>query len=199
MNKAFVTVSLTPLFWLIFAHSQAQETLTPSWQAKGFVGTQRADTLGWNGGRYATNNGDLFGVGFSKRLTPRTSVGFELSRTKSKYTLNDAYISGTAAMLTAEYDFFYTSRYSVYGGLGLGLVRPTFELSGIGEVSETVKGSQATLGARYTVSPSTKLFIEARYIDTADHFSISGIGSLPSNATAEYNANGIVLGINYSF
>ena len=172
------------------------------WSVDLFAGSQSSDTLGWNGSRYDTDKGEMFGVGISKQVQPRMYLGFELSRTKAKYRVNDAYISGTTGMLTAEYDFFQSGRFSAYGGLGIGLTEPSFQQTNEKKYKETsILSGQAKLGARYVVTARSKVFIEARYLDTSEHFSIAGAGATPSpsNATAEYNAKGIVLGFSYSF
>lgn len=215
MKKALLTAMVVAISGQSFAHEDSHshnhdavvakpvmaKVYKPSWNIDVFGGKQRADTLGWGGGDYKTDSGNIFGVGLSKRVSTRTELGFELSGTKNHYSGFPNYLSGRAAMFTAKYDFVQRGGFSAYGGVGLGLVRASYSQLDGQKFAETVAGGQATLGMRFAVSPRAKLFVEARRVASKD-FSIAGAGSgagLPAGSTAEYEGNSVVLGFRYSF
>ncbi|MGB1311057.1 MAG: outer membrane protein [Leucothrix sp.] len=171
------------------------------WNADLFLGKQHAGSLGWAGADYKTDAGQSYGVGLSKQVSPRLGLGFEVGYTKNQYTNNKPnYLSGRYLMLTGEYDFVQKGRLSVYGGLGVGVIKTEyFNASTDHKHKDTITGGRLSLGARYAVTPKTKLFLEARHIDTFSNPKVAhnfGIGPLVG---AEYKGNSLLLGLRYTF
>jgi len=146
---------------------------------------------GWNvnifGGEQ--NNADFdksYGVGISKRVTPRAGVGFEVGYTKNQ-SINST--TGRSLMLTGEYDFIRYGRFSTYGGAGFGAMKVKNQTH-----SDTVAGGRLSLGARFSVTPRTKLFLEARRIDAFKDPRIAN-----NNGRFNYEGDSYLLGIRYRF
>lgn len=171
------------------------------WNVDVFTGKQRSDNLEWAGGNYNTDSGKSLGVGISKRVTPRTQVGFEVGYTKNEYsTFRPNYISGVSGMLTTTYDFVRYNRFEAYGGLGLGFVRVNYRNNTFNHRHrDTVAAGQVTLGARVAVTPRARLFLEARHINAFDDPKVAHNGGAGPLVGAEYNGNSVVLGWRYTF
>lgn len=166
------------------------------WNVDVFAGKQQSDRLKWNGVDFNTDSGKSYGVGVSKQVTPRVGLGFEVGYTKNQYSnFRPNSISGRSLMLTAEYDFVQRRRFSFYGGLGLGVIKAKYSNASY-QNSDSVTGGRVSLGMRYAVSPRTKLFLEARHIDT---FKDPKIALSNSSAGAEYKGDSLLLGLRYSF
>jgi opacity protein-like surface antigen len=100
-------------------------------------------------------------------------------------------------MATARYTVVTTGGVEAYGGLGLGGVRVTFDNENAGySKSETVGGGQVMIGARYAVTPRSKVFVEARKLDT---FEDAAVAEQNGPATAEYDATHVLFGFRQSF
>jgi len=141
------------------------------WNVDIFAGTNLSDNLEWGGTNYDTDSGQVFGVAVSKSdvFTPNLEIGAEISRAKSEYTCcNPNSISGTSLMATAKYNFVNNGNFQAYAGAGLGIVKVKYVNSGSYSNSENVMGGQLTLGARYSVSPNLKAFIEGRIVKAKD-------------------------------
>ena len=171
------------------------------WNVDIFTGKQGSDNLEWAGSDYKTDSGRSYGLGVSKRLSPRTSVGFEVGYTKNQYSsFRPNYLSGTSAIITAKYDFLKYNRFEAYAGLGLGAVRASYRNYGFNhQHRDTVAAGQLTLGALVAVSPRSRLFLEARHINAFNDPKVSHNGGTGSLEGAEYKGNSLVLGWRYSF
>lgn len=179
----------------------AEQSYKPKWNVDIFAGSQQSDNLRWDIQQYDTKSGEIFGVGLSRNVTSRAYVGVEFSRTKNRYSGVQSYLKGTSVMLTARYDLMKRGRFSAYTGLGLGIVRPSYEQFNGQKFKESVKGGQLVLGAQYSISPRAKYFVEARRVDTFEDFNVAGAGNGPNppGSTAEYKGDSVVVGLRYSF
>jgi len=186
-------------FFLITVIGMTSSTgYAAGWNVDIFAGKQESDKLEWAGGQLKTDSGRSRGIGISKQITPRTSVGFEVGYTRNEYSgFKPNYISGTTAMITTKYDFLRYGRVSAYGGLGLGYARVKYQNAINGyQNKDSVAAGQVTLGARMAVTRRSGLFLEARHIGTFRDPKIGGAGG---NAGAEYKGNSVVLGWRYRF
>lgn len=145
---------------------------------------------GWNaeifgGERNGSSNIDFnksYGVGVSKQLTPRVSAGVELGYTKNGSTI------GRTLMMKGEYDFIRRGGFSAYGGVGLGAIRVR------DAHRDTVAGGRVSLGARYRITPRTRLFFEARRTEA---FKDPRVGQ--NGGRVDYGGDTLHLGIKYRF
>jgi len=178
----------------------AGEVAAQDWNFDVFAGVTTENELEWNAGDYDTDAGRIFGLGVSRSdvVVPGLELGLEYSRSDSVYSTSDPNaISGDALMATARYDVVQTGGVEVYGGLGLGAVQVTFDNENVGySRSETVGGGQVMIGARYALTPRSKVFVEARKLDT---FEDAQVALQNSPATAEYNATNVLIGFRQSF
>jgi len=190
-----ISTTLVSIFFSSFVQA---DTSPKRWNVDIFAGKQDSDRLNWAGADFNTNSGNAAGIRASKQITPRFAVGLELSNTKNEYTgFEPNRISARSTLLTAEYDFYQRGRFSTYGGLGLGAVRVKYVNNGSSYTnSDTVTGGRLSLGARYALTPRTKMFIEARHANTSSDPMIAGLGA---TNTAEYKGDSLVLGLRISF
>ena len=100
-----------------------------------------------------------------------------------------------ALLITARSNVFESGSFEGSAGLGLGVANLTYVASGSYENSETVGAGQIMLGGRYDVTPASQVFVEYRYLQTADAL----LAYSPATADAEFNSSNIVLGYRYSF
>lgn len=193
--KIKLTIALTSAL-LMSSSAQAG-----SWNADLFLGNQQSDNLGWAGGNYNTDSGQSYGLGISKQVSPRLGLGFEVGFTKNEYSnFKPNYISGRSMMFTAEYDFMQRGRSSIYGGIGLGVIKAEYKNTGFSHThSDSVTGGRLSLGTRYALSPRTKIFLEARHIGTFKDPKIAHNGGAGPLVGADYEGNSLVLGLRYSF
>lgn len=169
-----------------------------SWNIDGFVGKNLSNGLMWDGVNYSTNSDKTFGLSISKSgvFTPRLELGFEISRATSEYTCcTPNSISGTSAMLTAKYNVIENNNFQAYGGVGLGVVKVKYINAGSYSNSDTVAGGQLTLGGRYKISPTMKVYMEARYLVAND----AKVAYSPASSDAEFKSKSIVIGLRKSF
>lgn len=169
-----------------------------SWNIDGFIGQNFSNDLEWAGSDYSTNSDKTFGLSISKSgvFTPHLEIGFEISRATSEYTCcTPNKISGTSAMITAKYNFLDQNNFQLYGGVGLGVVKVKYVYAGSYSNSAAVAGGQLTLGGRYKISPTMKVYMEARYLAAND----AKVANTPASADAEFKSKSIVIGLRKSF
>ncbi len=169
------------------------------WNVDVFAGGMLPGNLLWDLVSYQTDTGETFGIGVSRNdvFVPGLEVGFELSQTGAEYTCcNPNSISGLAGMLTAKFNFVTNGRFEAYGGLGLGAVNVTYFNDAPYSNSQMVAGGQVSLGARYAISDTMKVFAEARYLDT---FQDAYVAWNPPTSNAEFSATTISVGLRNSF
>lgn len=178
----------------------AGDVAAQDWNVDVFAGATSENELEWFGGDFDTDAGRVFGLGVSRSdvVAPGLELGLEYSTSESVYSTSDPNsISGTALMATARYTVVTTGGVEAYGGLGLGGVRVTFDNENAGySKSETVGGGQVMIGARYAVTPRSKVFVEARKLDT---FEDAAVAEQNGPATAEYDATHVLFGFRQSF
>ena len=163
-----------------------------------FVGQSAENTLMWDGSDYDTDSGTVLGFGISRNdvLAPGLEIGLEFSSNEQEYNCcNPNSIGANALLVTARYNVFESGGFEGYAGLGLGVANVTYFNSGSYENSETVGAGQVMLGGRFEVAPASQVFVEYRYLKTADAL----VARSPASADAEFNSSNIVLGYRYSF
>ncbi|SMX31804.1 outer membrane protein [Octadecabacter ascidiaceicola] len=163
-----------------------------------FVGQSADNSLFWGNRDYDTNSGTVLGFGVSRNdvLAPGLEIGLEFSSNEQEYTRYEPNNIGADALLvTARYNFFENGSFEGYAGLGLGVANVTYDATGSYENSETVGAGQIMLGGRYDVAPASQVFLEYRYLQTAD----AQVAFSDASREAEFSSSNIVLGYRYSF
>ena len=190
--KIYLAILITSTLFISSSVSAAA-----GWNLDVFVGKQQSDNLVWNNVGYPTDSGESYGIGISKQVSPRLGLGFEVGYTKNEYSaFKPNYISGLSTMATVEYDFVQNGRFSAYSGFGLGMIKVKYSSTGNYTNSDNVIGGRVSLGARYAVSRKSKLFLEARHIES---FKDPKIAGATSSADAEYKGDSVMLGFRYTF
>ena len=164
-----------------------------------FAGASAANTLMWDGIDYDTNSDTTLGFGISRNdvLTSGLEIGLEYSHNEQEYTgFEPNSIGADSLLVTARYNFFQSGGFEGYAGLGLGVANVTYFNSFANyKNSETVGAAQIMLGGRYDVAPASQLYLEYRYLKTAD----AQVALSLATGDAEFSSSNIVLGYRYSF
>lgn len=138
------------------------------------------------------DTGKVFGLALSKSnvIAKNLEFGVEFSHQVAEFTgFPNTDGTATSLLATAKYNFVNTGAFEAYAGLGLGATHIHIDT----ESGSLGAAAQVSLGARYAISASMKLFAEARYFAT--------LGDIDANATTttEFDNTSIVVGLRTSF
>ncbi|MCV6824645.1 MULTISPECIES: outer membrane protein [Halocynthiibacter] len=165
-----------------------------NWAIEGAVGGRFSNEFQYGGSDTESDVGTMYSLGayYAPDATPGFEFGVDLSGSNADIADSNDKTSTRAAMAVARYTFYQSGDFSAYGGLGLGYIETSYDVSGGANGSDSGLGGQVSIGARYKLQDDLHLFGEYRHQRAFESANFNG-------TSMSSDSDNILVGIRASF
>lgn len=189
MTKAIFMISVAIAAATVPAAAQ-------DWTAEIYGGAVLERSEVYNSVTFDLNSGTALGIGvYSNRIVSWAELGLDVMRTDAGYIGFLSSVESVSLMVNARFPFEVGPGATAYVGAGLGAIKVTYDGSTEFPAftgSDTVAGGQLSLGGRFDVGPSTRVFGELKHQVAFGDAEIQGIQQ-------SYKSTNVVIGLSLSF